>query len=112
MQVGKQPGRECGGCSKGSHRLVKGSPETVCDLVGFGKPLECLKQWDDNFCFHLTTQARKAGHRQTKGCFEAAQLIWGIAGPKTPAEVFAVTDTSNIVLIHGCARTRDGPSLN
>lgn len=82
------------------------------DLVGFRKPLGCLKQWDDKLCFHLTTEMKKAGHRQGKGCFEAAQLIWGIAGPKTPAEVFVFTDTSNIVLIHGCARTRCDLSLN
>lgn len=36
-------------------------------------------------------------HRQGKGCFEAAQLISGIAGPKTPAIVFALIDISNIV---------------
>lgn len=81
------------------------------DLVGFGKPLKDLKQWDDKLCFHLTTvwrlgrecggshfaQTRMAGHRQGQDCFEAAQLISGIAGPKTPAVVFALIDISHIV---------------
>lgn len=28
--------------------------ETLRDLEGFGKPLECLEQGDDKLCFHLT----------------------------------------------------------
>lgn len=77
------------------------------------KPLECLKQWDDKLCFHLApvwrlgrvcggphlAQMRKARCTPGKGCFEAAQLIWGIAGPKTPAVVFGLTDTSNTVFV-------------
>lgn len=75
------------------------SLETVWELVGFRKPLEYLKWWDDKLCFHLTTQMREAGYRQGKGCFEAAELIWGIAGPKTAVEVFAVTDVSNMAVL-------------
>lgn len=70
MQAGEQPGREWG-AARAPTGWVRGlSLETVWDLVDFRKPLECLKQWDDKLCFHLTTQRREAGHRQGKGCFE------------------------------------------
>lgn len=99
MQSGEQPGREWGAARAPTGWLRGFSLETVWELVGFRKPLEYLKWWDDKLCFHLTTQMREAGYRQGKGCFEAAELTWGIAGPKTAAEVFAVTDVSNTAVL-------------
>lgn len=79
------------------------------DLVGFEKPLKSLKQWDDKLSFYLASVktgqrawrvslcADEDGCAPGKGCFEATQLISGIAGPKTPAVVFAIIDIYNIV---------------
>lgn len=99
MQAGEQPGREWGAARAPTGWLRGFSLETVWECVGFRKPLEYLKWRDDKLCFQLTTQMRETGHREGKGCFEAAQLIWGIAGPKTAAEVFAATDISHMAVL-------------